>query len=106
MRELRALNVRLRFRGIKGGLQEVCDQYDGFVLDQWGVLHNGAVAYPGVDDCLKKLHQQGKKLIILSNSSRRAEPTLEKLPSIGIERSVFIGAVTSGEQTYGALERR
>ncbi|XP_071707468.1 uncharacterized protein [Rutidosis leptorrhynchoides] len=45
-------------------------------------------------------------MIIISNSSRRASTTLEKLKSLGFDPSLFVGAITSGELTYQHLQRR
>jgi ribonucleotide monophosphatase NagD (HAD superfamily) len=35
------------------------------------VLHDGRVPYPGVVECLTKLKGEEKRLILLSNSSKR-----------------------------------
>ena len=40
------------------GLAEIAAGYDGFVLDLWGVIHDGAEAYPGVADTLAGLAKQ------------------------------------------------
>ena len=56
------------------GLHEVVDRYDGFVIDQWGVLHNGVAAYPGAIECLQRLRALDKTVVILSNSGKRAAP--------------------------------
>ena len=53
--------------------QEILDQYDTFLLDMWGVLHNGSEPYEGVLEAVKELKREGKKMIILSNSSKRRE---------------------------------
>jgi hypothetical protein len=29
------------------GFESIATKYDGFILDQYGVMHNGAVALPG-----------------------------------------------------------
>ena len=53
--------------------QEILDQYDTFLLDMWGVMHNGSEPYEGVLEAVKELKRAGKKMIILSNSSKRKE---------------------------------
>eukprot|EP00985_Skeletonema_marinoi_P009232 scaffold4265_cov146-Skeletonema_marinoi.AAC.3 len=53
--------------------QEILDQYDTFLLDMWGVMHNGSEPYEGVLEAVKELKRVGKKMIILSNSSKRRE---------------------------------
>lgn len=40
-------------------------------MDQFGVLHDGKVAYPGSIEAVKALASAGKKVLIISNSSRR-----------------------------------
>jgi len=82
---------------------ELCDRYDGFIFDQFGVMHNGVAALPGAPELISRLHGMGKKLVILSNSSKRAVWTMGELPKIGFDPSAFIGAVTSGEEAWKAL---
>ena len=53
--------------------QEILDKYDTFLLDMWGVLHDGSKPYEGVLQTVKELKGMGKNLIILSNSSKRRE---------------------------------
>eukprot|EP00933_Yihiella_yeosuensis_P080971 TRINITY_DN9449_c0_g1_i2.p1 TRINITY_DN9449_c0_g1~~TRINITY_DN9449_c0_g1_i2.p1 ORF type:complete len:307 (-),score=62.31 TRINITY_DN9449_c0_g1_i2:685-1605(-) len=92
----------------KGGLstwKELCELYDAFIFDQFGVMHNGATSLPGAPELLSKLCKMGKQLVILSNSSKRAEWALAELPKLGIDSSAFIGAVTSGEEAWRALRR-
>ncbi|PHT61148.1 hypothetical protein T459_35014 [Capsicum annuum] len=45
-------------------------------------------------------------MVIISNSSRRASITMEKLRSLGFDPSLFVGAITSGELTHQYLQRR
>ena len=49
------------------------DNYDTFLLDMWGVMHNGSAPYEGVLQTISELKKAGKKLIIVSNSSKRRE---------------------------------
>ena len=67
------------------GFRELVARYDGFLLDQWGVMHDGSQALPGANDCVRRLHALGKPVVILSNSSKRAPATLERLPEIGLD---------------------
>lgn len=76
----------------------IVDKYDGFILDQFGCIHNGSTALEGADDCVHSLAAAGKKLIILSNSSSPSESTVAKLPKMGFKAEDFLDAVTSGEE--------
>lgn len=44
-------------------------------------------------------------MVIISNSSRRASTTMEKMKNLGFDPSLFVGAITSGELTYQHLQR-
>lgn len=81
-------------------------QYDGFILDLWGVIHDGVAAYPGAAECLEALRAAGKRVVLLSNAPRRAEAVREQLREMGIEDSAYDGVMTSGEATYLMLRDR
>lgn len=86
------------------GISDISDSYMGFIVDQWGVLHNGEEVYPGVVDCLKELKSRKKHVIILSNSGKRAEINKERLKKLGIGPSLYDEILTSGEMTWQGLE--
>lgn len=77
---------------------EIVDLYDGFILDQFGVLHNGSHGLEGAPELVDNLYKRGKKLVILSNSSSSSEATKAKLPKLGFNANHFDGVVTSGEE--------
>ena len=79
--------------------------YDGFIFDQFGVMHNGAVALDGAPELIAKLASSGKKLGILSNSSKRKEWSLQELPKMGFNPEHFVSdaVTTSGEEAWHAL---
>ena len=77
-------------------LASVADAYDIFLLDQFGVLHDGKNPYPGAIDAARSLASMGKSYII-SNSSRESSGTIEKLTAMGFNAAWFAGAKTSGD---------
>jgi HAD superfamily hydrolase (TIGR01459 family) len=91
---------------VVSGVGELADAYDTLLLDQYGVLHDGRTAYPAALAAVQRLAEAGKRLVVLSNSGRRADDTLAKLQLLGFERAWFAGAVTSGELTHIALTDR
>ncbi len=88
------------------GISDISDSYNAFLIDQWGVLHNGIRAYDGVVDCLRELKERKKEIIILSNSGKRAEPNREALKRLGIGPSLYDHIVTSGEITWEGLKNQ
>lgn len=85
------------------GLREVMPNYDIFLLDQYGVLHNGEALLPGVAETLEALHDAGKSLVVLSNTSKRRSELVAELPTRGFKAEWLAGAVCSGEECYKAL---
>ncbi|KAL3752760.1 hypothetical protein ACJRO7_000194 [Eucalyptus globulus] len=81
-------------------------RFKAWFLDQFGVLHDGKQPYPGAISTLEKLASSGAKMVIISNSSRRASTTMEKMKHLGFDPSLFVGTITSGELTYQYLKRR
>ncbi|XP_010523324.1 PREDICTED: uncharacterized protein LOC104801693 [Tarenaya hassleriana] len=90
------------------GLKDIVETqpFKAWFLDQYGVLHDGKQPYPGAISTLEKLATTGAKMVVISNSSRRASFTMEKLRNLGFDPSLFTGAITSGELTYQYLQRR
>lgn len=88
------------------GIASVIDRYDGFILDLWGVLHDGERAYPGVPDCLDRMNAAGKTICLLSNAPRRTGGVIAKLAGMGLGRDLYHHVMTSGEATYDALRLR
>lgn len=88
------------------GIAEIADQYDTYILDVWGVLHNGVEAYQGVIPCLQELKSRGKEILLLSNSPNRASEVSQDLSTrFGIQEGThFDHIVTSGEATWQALK--
>lgn len=82
------------------GVREIVDRYDVFLLDMWGVMHDGQVPYEGVLDVISKLKDQGKDLIILSNSSKRQGKSIQMLAKLGFDPNDFSKIITSGEVAY------
>lgn len=88
------------------GLSDISDSYQGYIIDQWGVLHNGEKIYTGVMDTLAELKNRNKQLIILSNSGKRAEDNVKRLEKMGFDTGLFDHIVTSGELTWEGLRTR
>lgn len=88
------------------GLSEVADDYDGFILDLWGLIHDGEKAYPPSAATLAALRRAGKKTLLLSNAPRRAYALVEGMTRMGIARDLYGEVLSSGEATREALVKR
>lgn len=85
------------------GLKDIADRFDAFLVDLWGVVHDGCALYPDTLDALSALRRAGKKVVFLSNSPSRAQAAAYKLAGFGIDPDLYHGIVTGGEVTYRLL---
>src|SRR5579862_3757026 len=88
------------------GMRELAPRYDGFILDLWGVVHDGVVPYPGVIDCMSRLIDGGKRIVLLSNAPRRADDVMRRIEKIGVPRELYHAVMSSGEEAWQCLARR
>lgn len=87
------------------GLRELAGRYDLFLLDQYGVLHDGRAPYAGVMEALKGLRRHGKQVCVLTNSGRSARHNLKRLGRLGFEPALFDHVATSGDMALEWLLR-
>ena len=88
------------------GVREIAADYDGFVLDLWGVIHDGMTPYPGVLDCLRTLLAEGKRVALLSNAPRRADDIVRRITAIGVPEGLYHEVMSSGEEAWQHLKQR
>ena len=88
------------------GIAQIAARYDGIVLDQWGVLHNGTNPYPGAIDCLERLYAGGKRVVILSNSGKPGADNERLVVQMGFDRTLFDSVVSAGDDARAALADR
>ncbi len=86
------------------GIEDISSSYSTFLLDMWGVMHNGSETYDGVINTIQQLRKQNKKLIILSNSSKRIDNSIKMLTKLGFDpQNDFHQIITSGDVSYRML---
>ncbi|ESY25891.1 MULTISPECIES: TIGR01459 family HAD-type hydrolase [unclassified Mesorhizobium] len=82
------------------GVNQLAERYDFFLLDQFGVLHDGASPYPGAVEALSALKRAGKTIVLISNSGKRAGPNESRLLKLGFEPGSWDHFVSSGEVAW------
>ena len=99
-------------------VEGLCGAYDTILLDQFGVVHDGKVPYDGAPELVRRLQRAGKRVVVLSNSSKRRRDTIERLEAMGCGAGTLrdradtpdgrpaISAVTSGDLVHDALAAR
>src|SRR5260370_39751013 len=89
-----------------GGIREVVLLYDGFILDLWGVIHDGVAPMPGAVECLRSLLESGKRIVLLSNAPRRADDVVRRITRIGVPAELYHHVMSSGEDAWQHLDPR
>ncbi len=91
---------------ILAGLSALAAEYDGYILDVWGVMHQGGPAYPEAIACVRRLREAGKKVVFLSNAPRLAHQVETVLNGKGVDAALYDAVVASGDATRQALADR
>ncbi len=91
---------------MRDGLSEIADRYDAFIIDIFGVLHDGIKPFAHTIKTLEMLKGAGKTICLLSNSPKRADAAIQQMLRMGIPRTLYDHVVTSGEATHAALKIR
>jgi len=89
-----------------GGIAALAPRYDGFILDLWGVVHDGVAPLPGALECMASLKAAGKRIALLSNAPRRADDVVERITRIGVPAGLYDHVMSSGEEAWQRLYRR
>ena len=87
-------------------LEPVLDRYDGFIIDLWGVLHDGLSPFPWARNTLLSLKAAGKRVGLLSNAPRPAAVVAAKMRDLGFAESDWDFLMTSGQDAWEHLRNR
>ena len=79
--------------------------YAAWLVDIWGVMHNGVRAFPPAVEATRRYREQGGIVILLSNSPRPSEPLQRQLTSLGVSEESYDTTVSSGDLTRHELAK-
>jgi len=65
-------------------LSEIYNSYDTFIIDLWGVIHNGILLNSKAFEAIDELSKNSKKIVFLSNAPRPSEKVKEFLRKMQI----------------------
>ena len=86
-------------------IEEIINDYDNFIIDQWGVMHDGTFGYEHAINSINILNSNNKNLFIISNSSKRSKSSIDRLPKLGFKKNSLLTTVTSGEMIWQLLKK-
>ncbi len=86
-------------------LSEIYIEYDAFLIDLWGVMHNGIKLNPSAMNVVEKLEEKNKKIIFLSNAPRPVKKVIKFLKKLKMEEKYLKNVLTSGEVAISSLKQ-
>lgn len=85
------------------GLSDICDRYNTFLIDLWGVLHDGIHLNPDSIKVLNHLEEKKKKIVLMTNAPRPAKSVGKFLETLGLDKKYFKYIFTSGDAALKTL---
>ena len=86
-------------------LSEVFHSYDTYVIDLWGVMHNGIALNPKAIEVVENLSKNSKKIVFLSNAPRPSSKVVEFLKRMQMKEKFLSRVITSGEAAMHAINQ-
>ena len=87
-------------------LSEVYGLYDAFIIDLWGVMHNGINLNSGAVEAVENLNKNNKRITFLSNAPRPNKSVIKFLRKLKMDEKYFKYVLTSGEAAVKSLRER
>jgi len=84
-------------------LSEIYNFYDAFIVDLWGVIHNGIKLNSGAMEVVKNLTKNNKRITFLSNAPRPNESVVKFLRKLNMKEEYLKNVLTSGEAAVKSL---
>jgi HAD superfamily hydrolase (TIGR01459 family) len=78
-------------------LGTVAEPYRVFLVDIWGVVHNGERAFEAAGTALVGLRRAGKAVVLISNAPRPSWVIPDQLARLGVAADSYDAIVTSGD---------
>ena len=79
--------------------RNISDRYNIYLVDLWGVIHNGLKLFDNAIYVLKKLKSENKKVVLISNAPRTHETVKKFLLKLNFELNLIDLLITSGDVT-------
>ena len=86
-------------------LAEIYKDYDTYIIDLWGVIHNGVKLNPKAIETVQNLIQSKKKVVFLSNAPRPSKEVKKFLQKLKMKDRYLQNIMTSGEAAMLALQK-
>jgi HAD superfamily hydrolase (TIGR01459 family) len=86
-------------------IKDLGARYRAWLVDIWGVMHNGHRAFPRAIEATRAFRAQGGIVVLLSNSPRPSPSVQDQLRRVGVPDDAYDATVTSGDLTRHELAK-
>ena len=86
-------------------LADIFEKYDTFIIDLWGVMHNGVSLNPSAIEAVDQLKKHSKKIVFLSNAPRPSLKVINFLIKMKMDKRYLENVMTSGEAAMYAINQ-
>ena len=87
-------------------LADIFKEYDTFIIDLWGVMHNGVALNPNALKAVDQLKKRAKKIVFLSNAPRPSSNVINFLLKMKMDKRYLENVITSGEAAMHAINKK
>jgi HAD superfamily hydrolase (TIGR01459 family) len=87
-------------------LSEIYELYDTYIIDLWGVMHNGIKLNLNAIEVIKNLNIKNKRIVFLSNAPRPSKNVVEFLQKLNMDKKYLKNVFTSGEAAINSLKNK
>jgi HAD superfamily hydrolase (TIGR01459 family) len=88
---------------VLSSIEQLGSSYAAWLVDIWGVMHNGVRAFPDAVDATRRFRERGGVVVLLSNSPRPSAELQRQLRSLGVVDQSYDATVSSGDLTRHEL---
>ena len=86
-------------------ISDIYKNYETFVIDLWGVIHNGMKLNAEAINVIEQLKKNSKKIVFLSNAPRPSSKVINFLIKMNMDIKYLTNVVTSGEAAMHAINK-
>ena len=87
-------------------LAEIYKNYDTYIIDLWGVIHNGVKLNSKAIEAVENLIQNKKKVIFLTNAPRPCAEVKKFLRKLKVKEELLNNVFSSGEAAMLSLQKK
>ena len=87
-------------------LSEIYNFYDTYIIDLWGVMHNGIKLNERATEAVDNLTKANKKVVFLSNAPRPNKNVINFLRKLNMSEIYLNNILTSGEAALKSIQNK